>query len=66
MLIGNLGAREYKLNGDNFLISKTDLIGRITYANPAFFELSGLMSFQTNILALNASIDATRAGKYVL
>lgn len=33
--------REYELNDDNFLISRTDLQGRITYANPAFIEVSG-------------------------
>lgn len=33
--------REYELRDDNFLISRTDLKGRITYANPAFIEVSG-------------------------
>ncbi|WP_447894844.1 methyl-accepting chemotaxis protein [Vreelandella sp. GE22] len=33
--------REVELNGDDFLVSRTDLDGRITYANPAFIEISG-------------------------
>ncbi len=33
--------REYPLRDDHFLISRTDLKGRITYANPAFVEVSG-------------------------
>ncbi|WP_192036528.1 methyl-accepting chemotaxis protein [Halomonas sp. YLGW01] len=33
--------REYQLHDDHFLISRTDLKGRITYANPAFIEVSG-------------------------
>ncbi|WP_168013472.1 methyl-accepting chemotaxis protein [Halomonas salinarum] len=33
--------REYQLKDDDFLISRTDLKGRITYANPAFIEVSG-------------------------
>ncbi|XKE45408.1 methyl-accepting chemotaxis protein [Halomonas organivorans] len=33
--------REYELHEDHFLISRTDLKGRITYANPAFVEVSG-------------------------
>ncbi|GHC33029.1 methyl-accepting chemotaxis protein [Aidingimonas halophila] len=33
--------REYELQDDDFLISRTDLKGRITYANPAFVEVSG-------------------------
>lgn len=32
---------ENKLRHDQYLISKTDLKGRITYANPAFVEISG-------------------------
>ncbi|MBB3329724.1 methyl-accepting chemotaxis protein/aerotaxis receptor [Halomonas campaniensis] len=32
---------EYELKDDHFLISRTDLKGRITYANPAFVEVSG-------------------------
>lgn len=32
---------EHKLRHDQYLISKTDLKGRITYANPAFIEISG-------------------------
>ena len=32
---------EYKLNPDHYLISRTDLKGRITYANRAFIEVSG-------------------------
>lgn len=32
---------ESKLRHDQYLISKTDLKGRITYANPAFVEISG-------------------------
>ena len=31
---------EHKLRHDQYLISKTDLKGRITYANPAFVEIS--------------------------
>ncbi|RTR04432.1 methyl-accepting chemotaxis protein [Halomonas nitroreducens] len=33
--------REYELGDEDFLISRTDLKGRITYANPAFVEVSG-------------------------
>ncbi|MCC4310058.1 methyl-accepting chemotaxis protein [Alcanivorax marinus] len=33
--------REYTLNGEDFLISRTNLRGRITYANPAFVQVSG-------------------------
>ncbi|WP_146803539.1 methyl-accepting chemotaxis protein, partial [Bisbaumannia pacifica] len=33
--------REYPLDEHTFLISRTDLKGRITYANPAFVEVSG-------------------------
>ncbi|SFP44787.1 methyl-accepting chemotaxis sensory transducer with Pas/Pac sensor [Geopseudomonas sagittaria] len=33
--------REYELQESDFLISRTDLKGRITYANPAFIEVSG-------------------------
>ncbi|MCQ9616022.1 PAS domain-containing protein [Paenalcaligenes niemegkensis] len=32
---------ETQLRPDQYLISKTDLKGRITYANPAFIEISG-------------------------
>jgi PAS domain S-box-containing protein len=37
----HLKSREYILSPDDFLISRTDLSGRITYANPAFIEVSG-------------------------
>ncbi|MBZ9556950.1 MULTISPECIES: methyl-accepting chemotaxis protein [unclassified Modicisalibacter] len=33
--------REYPLNDEHYLITRTDLKGRITYANPAFVEVSG-------------------------
>lgn len=33
--------REYVLSDEHFLISHTNLGGRITYANPAFIEVSG-------------------------
>ncbi len=33
--------REVELKQDDFLVSRTDLKGRITYANPAFIEISG-------------------------
>ena len=33
--------REIELKSDDFLVSRTDLKGRITYANPAFIEISG-------------------------
>ncbi|MEC9482963.1 MAG: PAS domain-containing protein, partial [Halomonas sp.] len=33
--------REYALPDDVYLISRTDIKGRITYANPAFIEVSG-------------------------
>ncbi len=33
--------QEYSLRDDHFLISRTDLSGNITYANPAFIEVSG-------------------------
>nr|WP_163503361.1 methyl-accepting chemotaxis protein [Halomonas socia] len=32
---------EFVLDDEHFLISRTDLKGRITYANPAFIEVSG-------------------------
>lgn len=35
------GSREHQLDEDDFLISRTDLSGKITYANPAFIEASG-------------------------
>jgi len=33
--------REYKLDSHHYLVSRTDLRGNITYANPAFIEVSG-------------------------
>ncbi|APX93001.1 chemotaxis protein [Halomonas sp. 1513] len=33
--------REFVLDDEHFLISRTDLKGRISYANPAFIEVSG-------------------------
>lgn len=33
--------REYELGENDFLVSRTDRGGRITYANPAFVEVSG-------------------------
>lgn len=33
--------REVELNDDDFLVSRTDLKGRITYVNPAFIAVSG-------------------------
>ena len=33
--------REYVIEDDSYLISRTDLKGRITYVNPAFIEVSG-------------------------
>lgn len=33
--------REIELNVDDFLVSRTDTKGRITYANPAFIDISG-------------------------
>jgi len=33
--------REYVLDDDDLLLSRTDLKGRITYANPAFIRISG-------------------------
>ncbi|WP_136064756.1 methyl-accepting chemotaxis protein [Modicisalibacter radicis] len=33
--------REYSLDDEHYLISRTDLKGRITYVNPAFAEVSG-------------------------
>ncbi|ACO78625.1 aerotaxis receptor Aer [Azotobacter vinelandii CA] len=38
---GGVSGREYELQEDDFLISRTDLQGRITYANPAFVKVSG-------------------------
>src|SRR5690606_28247866 len=32
---------EYKVREDQYLISRTDLDGRIVYANPAFIDISG-------------------------
>ncbi|MFC0709083.1 methyl-accepting chemotaxis protein [Azorhizophilus paspali] len=37
---GGVSGREYELQKDDFLISRTDLQGRITYANPAFVKVS--------------------------
>ncbi|MDF3832981.1 PAS domain-containing protein, partial [Cupriavidus basilensis] len=34
-------SQEYKLSADDYLISRTDLKGRITFANRAFIEASG-------------------------
>ncbi len=36
-----VNSTETKLRPDQYLISKTDTKGRITYANPAFIEISG-------------------------
>lgn len=36
-----INKNEVKVQPDQYLISKTDLKGRITYANPAFIEISG-------------------------
>ncbi|MCD6008388.1 methyl-accepting chemotaxis protein [Halomonas sp. IOP_31] len=36
-----ISQREYVLDDEHYLISRTDLKGRITYANPAFVEVSG-------------------------
>ncbi|OJA06302.1 PAS domain-containing methyl-accepting chemotaxis protein [Halomonas sp. QHL1] len=33
--------REIELKEDDFLVSRTDIKGRITYANPAFIDISG-------------------------
>jgi methyl-accepting chemotaxis protein/aerotaxis receptor len=33
--------RELELKEDDFLVSRTDTKGRITYANPAFIDISG-------------------------
>lgn len=33
--------REIELKADDFLVSRTDLKGRITYTNPAFIQISG-------------------------
>ncbi|WP_227368293.1 PAS domain-containing methyl-accepting chemotaxis protein [Halomonas sp. M20] len=33
--------REYVLSEEHYLITRTDMKGRITYANPAFIEVSG-------------------------
>ncbi|CEP38126.1 MULTISPECIES: methyl-accepting chemotaxis protein [unclassified Halomonas] len=33
--------REIELKEDDFLVSRTDTTGRITYANPAFIDISG-------------------------
>ena len=33
--------REIELKEDDFLVSRTDTKGRITYANPAFIDISG-------------------------
>nr|WP_297457425.1 PAS domain-containing methyl-accepting chemotaxis protein [uncultured Halomonas sp.] len=33
--------REYQLSDEHYLITRTDLKGRITFANPAFVEVSG-------------------------
>lgn len=47
--------RERQLNDDDFIVSKTDLKGRITYCNRIFIELSGhqedeLLGKQHNIV----------------
>lgn len=36
-----ISQREVELKEDDFLVSRTDLKGRITYTNPAFIEISG-------------------------
>jgi len=36
-----MGHNERKLNQSDFIVSKTDLKGAITYANPTFLEISG-------------------------
>ncbi len=47
--------RERKLTRDSFIVSKTDVKGRITYANRTFMEISGysereLLGVQHNII----------------
>lgn len=37
----NLGHNERQLNQSDFIVSKTDLKGVITYANPTFLSISG-------------------------
>lgn len=48
---------EKKLGDQDFIVSKTDLTGRITYANRIFMEIagypeSGLLGVQHNIITL--------------
>ncbi len=50
-----IGHNERKLNQSDFIVSKTDLKGSITYANPTFLEISGyhtaeLLGFNHNII----------------
>jgi PAS domain-containing protein len=47
--------RERKIADDDFIVSKTDASGRITYANRIFMEISGfpeyeLLGVQHNII----------------
>lgn len=46
--------REYALREKDFLISRTDLSGRIAYANPAFVEVSGFS--QEELIGANHNI----------
>ncbi len=48
-------SEERKLDGDSFIVSRTDTSGKITYANRTFMELSGfpereLLGIQHNII----------------
>lgn len=49
-----LGYNERKLNQSDFIVSKTDLKGMITYANPTFLEISGY--FTSELLGANHNI----------
>ncbi len=48
-------SQEYKLGNDDFIVSKTDISGRITYANRIFMQIAGyseseLLGQQHNII----------------
>lgn len=49
-----LGHNERKLNQSDFIVSKTDLKGMITYANPTFLEISGYHTAE--LLGINHNI----------
>jgi len=49
-----IGHNERKLNQSDFIVSKTDLKGIITYANPTFLEISGY--YTSELLGSNHNV----------